>query len=146
MTSEPPKYSNLNSPNLLLWFFCLINSRTNHSGITQPFLNPNISFVCSRIIKKNQNKDLENSNSNILEFRCREQVIWQLGSVCSLTKYNNNAFEYVDFWPKIYLILNPSFRNLTTQIAIILTPICLNNYSSLLEQFCSIQVCTLMLF
>ena len=40
-TSEPPKYSNSNSPNLLLWFFCLIKSRTNHSGITKPFLNPN---------------------------------------------------------------------------------------------------------
>ena len=28
-TSKPPKYLNLNSPNLLLWFFCLIKSRVN---------------------------------------------------------------------------------------------------------------------
>ena len=32
-TSEPPKYSNSNSPNLLLWFFCLIKSSANCSGI-----------------------------------------------------------------------------------------------------------------
>ena len=57
--------------NLLLWFFCL-KSRVNCSRITQPFLNPNLIFfsnapqiVCCRIIKKNQNKDLE--NLNILE-------------------------------------------------------------------------------
>ena len=55
-------------------FFCFIKSRANHSGITQPFLNPNQIFfsnapqnVCRRIIKKNQNKDFENLNSNILE-------------------------------------------------------------------------------
>ena len=55
-------------------FFCLIKSRANHSGATQPFLNHNMIFfpnapqiICHRIIKKNQNKDLENSNSNILE-------------------------------------------------------------------------------
>ena len=73
-TSKPPKYSNSNYPNLLLWFFCLIKSRANWSGIIQPFLNPNLIFfsnvpqiVCHRIIKKNQNKDLENSNLNILE-------------------------------------------------------------------------------
>jgi len=53
-------------------FFCLIKSSANRSRIMQPFLNPNIIFfsntpqiVCHRIIKKNQNKDLE--NSNILE-------------------------------------------------------------------------------
>ena len=58
-------------------FFCLIKSRANCSGITQPFLNPNLIFfsnvpqiVCRRIIKKNQNKDLEN-----WRFRCHEQVI-----------------------------------------------------------------------
>ena len=68
-TLESPKYSNLNSPNLLLCFFCLIKSRANCSGITQPFLNPNLIFfsnvpqiVCCRIIKKHQNKDLENLN------------------------------------------------------------------------------------
>ena len=33
MTSESPKYSNSNSPNLLLWSFCLIKSRANRSGI-----------------------------------------------------------------------------------------------------------------
>ena len=54
--------------------FCLIKSRANRSGITEPFLNPNLIFfsnapqiVCCRIIKKNQNKNFENSNSNILE-------------------------------------------------------------------------------
>ena len=74
LTSDPPKYSNSNSPNILLWFFCLIRSRANRARITQPFLNPNLIFfsnapqiVCRRIIKKNQNKDLENLNSNILE-------------------------------------------------------------------------------
>ena len=68
VTSEPPKYSNSNPPNLLLWLFCLIKSRA------KPFLNPNLIFfsdapqiVCRRIIKKNQNKDLENSHSNILK-------------------------------------------------------------------------------
>ena len=45
MTSEPPKYPNSNPPNLLLWFFCLIKSKGNHSGITQPFLNPSISWA-----------------------------------------------------------------------------------------------------
>ena len=70
-TSESPKYSNSNSQiNLLLWFFCLIKSRANRSGITQPFLNLNLIFAWNCVLqihKKNQNKDLENSNSNILE-------------------------------------------------------------------------------
>ena len=54
--------------------FCLIKSRVNCSVIKQPFLNRNLIFfsntsqiVCCRIIKKNQTKDLETSNSNILE-------------------------------------------------------------------------------
>ena len=54
--------------------FCLIKSRANHSGITQPFLNPNMIFFSNapqifwhRIIKMNQNKDFESSNLNILE-------------------------------------------------------------------------------
>ena len=80
-TSEPPKYSNSNSPNLLLWSFCLIKSRANCSGIKKPFLNPNLIFfskapqiVCRRIIKKNQNKDLE--NSNILEVPMSRTSYW----------------------------------------------------------------------
>ena len=92
-TSEPPKYSNSNSPNLLLWFFCLIKSRMNRSGITQPFLNPDLIFfsnlpqiVCCRIIKKNQNKDLENSNLNILEFPM------------SRTSYISFTFHFVGLW------------------------------------------------
>ena len=43
------------------FFFYLIKSRANQSGITKP------QIFCLRIIKKNQNKDLENSNLNILE-------------------------------------------------------------------------------
>ena len=43
-TSEPPKYSNSNSTNLLLWFFCLIKSRVNHSWIMQPFLCMGVQF------------------------------------------------------------------------------------------------------
>ena len=46
----------------------------------QPFLTPNLIFfsnapqiVCRRIIKNNQNKDVENSNSN-WRFRCCKQV------------------------------------------------------------------------
>ena len=30
------------------------------------------------------------------------------------------SFEYVDFWPKIYLILYPSFGDLTTHVTIML--------------------------
>ena len=73
-TSEPPEHLDSNSPNLLLWFLCFIKSRADHSGITHPFINPDQIFfsnapqnVCRRIIKKNQNKDFENLNSNILE-------------------------------------------------------------------------------
>ena len=48
-TSEPPKYSNSNSPNLFLWFFCLIKSRANRSGITKPFLNHNLIFFSNSL-------------------------------------------------------------------------------------------------
>ena len=82
---------------LQILFFCLIKSRANRSGITQPFLNPNLIFffngpqiVCCRIIRKNQNKNLENSNLNILEvpmFRtsyktCFIQFLWVFRSKC----------------------------------------------------------------
>ena len=60
-TLEPPKYSN--SPNLLLWFFCLIKSRANCSGITKPFLNPNLICASNCLLQNH----LENWNSNILE-------------------------------------------------------------------------------
>ena len=50
-TSESPKYSNSNSPNLLLWFFCLIKSRANCSGITQPFLNLNLIFASNCLLQ-----------------------------------------------------------------------------------------------
>ena len=115
-TSESPKYSNLNSPNLLLWFFfCLIKSRVNRSGITQPFLNPNLIFfsnapqiVCCRIIKKNQNKDLENSNSNILEvpmswtdYYIRNRLLWnwiswtrRVNHYCILLSPTSNSKKY----------------------------------------------------
>ena len=70
-TSEPPKYSN--SPNLLLWFFCLIKSRTNCSGFSQSFLNPNLVFfsnapqiVCHRI-----NKEIKTEI-----WRIRIQIFW----------------------------------------------------------------------
>ena len=76
-TSEPPKYSN--SPNLLLCFFCLIKSRANSSGFTQPFLNPNLIFfsntpqiVCCRINKKIKTKIWRIRICIFWRFRCRE--------------------------------------------------------------------------
>ena len=57
------------SKSFVMIFFYLIKSRANQSGITKPFLNPNLMktsfFFVSESLKKNQNKDLE--NSNILE-------------------------------------------------------------------------------
>jgi len=50
-TSESPKYSNSNSPNLLLWFFCLIKSWANPYGITQPFLNLNLIFASNCLLQ-----------------------------------------------------------------------------------------------
>ena len=50
-TSESPKYSNSNSPNLLLQFFCLIKSRASCSGITQPFLNLNLIFASNCLLQ-----------------------------------------------------------------------------------------------
>ena len=55
-TLESPTYSNSNFPNLFLWFFCLIRSRANSSGITQPFLNLNLIFA-SNCLLQNQYKN-----------------------------------------------------------------------------------------
>ena len=93
-TSEPPKYSN--SPNLFLWCFCLIKSRANCSQFKQHFLNRNLIFFsnasqifCCRIIKKNQNKDLENLNSNILEVPMLRTSYWCL----QISRKANQIFD-----------------------------------------------------
>ena len=84
-TLEPPKY----------WRICLIKSRANRSRIMQPFLNPNLIFfsnapqiVRKRIIKKNQNKDLENSNSNSMIDR------FYLLSIFSLVLWKRITFSF----------------------------------------------------
>ena len=82
-TSESPKYSNSNSPNLLLWFFCLIENRANRSGITQWFPNPNLIFFSNSPLKLFIAESIKRIKTKIwriqiwifLRFRSREQVI-----------------------------------------------------------------------
>ena len=79
-TSEHPKYSNSNPPNLLLWFFCLIKSRVNCSEITQPFLNPNLIFFSdaklfvAESLKRIKTKIWRVWIQIFLRFWCRKQV------------------------------------------------------------------------
>ena len=77
-TSEPPKYSNLNSPNLLLWFFLIIlynifwgfRLKTHairvRKGCVISILRPTFDQAKNKILlTKKIRKNLE--NSNILE-------------------------------------------------------------------------------
>ena len=50
------------------------------------------------------------------------------------------SFEcYVDFWPKIYIILYPSLENLTTHIAIATMPV-RNNYADAKNEEAAIAI------
>ena len=97
-------HSNSNSPNLLLWFFCLIKSRANRSGITQPFLNPNLIFfskapqiVCPRIIKKNQNKDLENSTLEVPMSRTCYRIRFNFGNAENIFDWSRKQLFTSEF-------------------------------------------------
>ena len=58
-----------------------------------------------------------------------------------LTSWNTIiSFEcYVDFWPKIYIILYPSLENLTTHIAIATMPV-RNNYADAKNEEAAIAI------
>ena len=55
-------------------------------------------------------------NSMLKHFSKMMTNLWQLITVYS--QNNMISMKYLDFWPKMYLILYPSLRNLTTHITI----------------------------
>ena len=81
-TSDPPKYSNSNSPILQIFVFVFWRGTRKHFHWSKKYFRPIKIFSCPPSI--NKNKDLENSNSNILEvpmsqksYRIQIMFTWQ---------------------------------------------------------------------